>query len=579
MTGEVHVAHDGRRILVSNLLQREGGIAWYKVGRATRSDYTPDTLIEDARDYEWSPEGCTNCSYAAACSHNTNLLQQIPLLSKECRQIKDTPPREPLETTREKLHDVLQQCMESHENKIFVIKCDTGVGKTEELLNQELDGVCVAFDTHRLKQEAYDRLLEKGQTAYLWPDPPRLPAELKKQLERYYALGVGGTKAILEKALACVEVSNNSEWTAMIQEHLQALSDIHTVRSILTTHEKAFQLGNNSLIHTFVFDEDFIKTLIRIEEVRPQDVKAFKKKALDSHDENSAELVMHLKTVINAPAETNHSNTLQKYPSALVREILLQMPKSFESPIEALFCCAAFRKDHPGQDAKEIIYCINCKPLLEDRKYVILSATADEEIYRRLFGDRLEFIDISGTMLRGALICHTASSFSKSRISEDQAAFVKKVKGDMESLGFDGVITHKMCAEVRTDGLYLSGSDGTVPVLGTFGALQGLDVHGGRNIAVYGTPYPSEHVVRLWALLLGLAVDEDATDYVHRTVEWGEYELSVYTCFDTPDVQHLYLWLAQTEIVQAVGRARLVDNDCTVHVFAKLPVSGCALVE
>ena len=308
-------------------------------------------------------------------------------------------------------------------------------------------------------------------------------------------------------------------------------------------------------------------------------MKAFKKKALDSHDENSAELIMHLKTVLTAPTQTNYRNNIDKYPSALIRKILLQMPDSFDSPIEALFCCNAFRKDHAGQDAKETIYCINCKPLLGNRKYVILSATADERIYSRLFGDRLEFIDLSGTMLKGALVCHTASSFSKSRISEDKTAFVERVKGDMEKLGFEGVITHKSFAESIDGGLCLTGSGGTIPVLGTFGALQGLDWLGGRNIAVYGTPYPPEHVVRLWASLLGLDVDEDAIDYVHRTVEWGEYEVSVYTCFDTRNLQYLYLWLAHSDIVQAVGRARLVDNDCTVHVFAKLPVSGCVLVE
>ena len=36
---------------------------------------------------------------------------------------------------------------------------------------------------------------------------------------------------------------------------------------------------------------------------------------------------------------------------------------------------------------------------------------------------------------------------------------------------------------------------------------------------------------------------------------------------------------AHSEIMQAVGRARLVTSVCEVHVFAKLPVSGSVLAK
>ena len=85
--------------------------------------------------------------------------------------------------------------------------------------------------------------------------------------------------------------------------------------------------------------------------------------------------------------------------------------------------------------------------------------------------------------------------------------------------------------------------------------------------------------MKLWAALLGLNTDEDAYSFRERPVEWEEYEIDLPTCSEDRDLQRIYLWLAHSDIVQAVGRARLVDNDCTVHVFAKLPVSGCVLVE
>ena len=78
---------------------------------------------------------------------------------------------------------------------------------------------------------------------------------------------------------------------------------------------------------------------------------------------------------------------------------------------------------------------------------------------------------------------------------------------------------------------------------------------------------------------MGLNVDDDVFDFKERTVEWNEFEVNLPTCSEDKFLQRLYLWLAYSEIVQGVGRARLVNHDCVVHVFAKLPISGCVLAQ
>ena len=579
MSGEVHVGHHGRRILITNLRHAEGGIAWFEQGLSARNDYSSDSLIEDAARYQMKPEGCINCPHANGCDHKTNLLQQLPVRRRECRQIKPTPAREPVERTRERLREAIRHCMDSREHKLYVIKCDTGVGKTEELLNQDLGGVCVAFDTHRLKNEAYQRLRQKGRDAYLWPEPPPLPEELADRVQRCHAIGAGGTAEVYRLALETPAVYMDHEWDAAIQRHLQALAEVHIQSKVMATHEKAYQLQRNPCLHTFVFDEDFTKTLIRIDEVKIPDIETIRKMIGSSGDERYVPLDAHLKAVLRSPSRMTHKNTLENYPSALVQQLLLRTPKSFESPIEALFSCDAYRKDAADAESAERVFCITRQKLREDRKFVILSATADEQVYRMLFGDWLEFMDLSGTTLKGKLVCHTARSYSKQSIYSDPDAFAAKVQEDKTKYGFDGIITHKFCAQREKDGTFLKGSDGKVPVYGTFGGLQGLDSLGGTPVAVYGTPYPPEYVVKLWAAVLGLNMDEDGFDFAERAVEWNEFEIFVPTCSDDPDLQRLYLWLAHSEIVQAVGRARLVNNDCEVHVFAKLPVSGCVLAK
>lgn len=577
ITGAAHVGHHQRRILVTNLCHLEGGAAWYREGLAARTDYRPDSLLEDARFYRWKPEGCNSCPHCHECDHETNLLHQLSVKRRECRQVRQSPPGKTLQDTRARLREALANCMAAPENKVFVIKCDTGVGKTEELLRQNLDGVCLAFDTHRLKQEAHDRLRIRGQHAYLWPEPPPLPDVLSKKLQRDYALGLGGTIWVYREALRCPEVFSDQRRATAIEQYLEALREVHRQSCVFATHEKAYQLQRNPAIHTFVFDEDISKTLIRVDEVSPKDVEVFRGLIHGSTDAQVQALDPHLKAVLRAPTRVTIPQTHQDFSRSAIHQLLMRTPAPFSSPIEVLFTCRAFRKDAACPNSPESIFCISRQALREDKKYIILSATADEQVYRLLFGERLVFIDLSGTTLEGRLVCHTGKSFSKQCISSDLAGFAARVQEDQQRFGFEGIISHKFCAERREDGLFLSRTDGAVSVFGTFGGLQGLDSFGGRKIAVYGTPYPPEYVVKLWASALGLDIDEDEFVFEERDVEWGEYQLNVPTCSANPDVQRLHLWLAHSEIVQAVGRARLVSHDAEVHVFAKLPISGCRL--
>ena len=575
--GSRKLEHRERRLLLTNLLTLSGGEEWFCEGLSKRSDYTPDALIEDAKRYRMKPEGCAHCPYSDGCEHKTNLLQQIPLKKRECRRIGDAPKREPLDVTRNKLRFAIRNCMESDDNRIYVIKCDTGVGKTEALLEQDLEGVCVAFDTHRLKEEAHRRLLEKGQTAYLWPEPPPLPETLLKKAERLQKLGVGGTRRLYLAALEEPEVFLNAEWTVAIQEYLLALSEVHEQSSVVATHEKAYQLQHNGGIHTVVFDEDVTKTLVRVVELSIEDVRFFLEVLEKQDGAKYTRMADYLRGILKTPPKITVKPTPVPYPRRLLHKLLSKMPSSFNSPVEALFQCAACRIDSAGRGGAERIYCVTRQNLREDRKHIVLSATADEAIYRRLFGDRLEFVDLSGTELKGRLVCHTGRSFSKTSVMEDPAKFAAKVQKDMAELGFSGIITHKFCAEQMEGGVFLKHTGGTVPVYGTFGGLQGLDSFGGADIAVYGTPYPPEHAARLWAALLGLDVGEETVGFKEQSVEMDEFEVSVPVFSDNPEVRHLYLWMARSEIVQAVGRARLVSNDCTVHVFSRLPISGCEL--
>ncbi len=576
--GEEHIGHHGRRILLSNLRHIEGGVKWFQEGLAARDDYRSDSMLEDSARYHWQPEGCLNCPYDAECPHKTNLLQQIPPRKRECRQVLKMPVREPVEETRARLRNAIMNCLRSEENKIFVIKSDTGVGKTEIVLGQDLDNTCYAADTHRLKNEAIVRFRQKGKNAYLWPDPPRLPVALNNKLEHCYAVGSGGTSEVYRQALEEPEVFVDAEWSSAIQRYLQALSDVHKESRVFATHEKAYQLQANPQLRTFIFDEDFTKTLITITEVRIEDIQTARKLIREMDGEGYAAIDEKLKEVLHAASRITHENSATDYSATTLHSLLRRVPRGFVSPLEALFTCEAYRKDSSEPGTAESVFCIVRQRLREDRKFIVLSATADEMVYRMLFGDRLVFIDLTGTALQGKLFSHTKQSYSKQAIYLDVKSFAKNVMNDKKKFGFDGIITHKFCAGTIGDKTCLKESEGQIPVFATFGGLQGLDSFGGKNIAVYGTPYPPEFVVKLWAHVLGIRLDEDAYEFGERAIAWNEFEMNIPTYSADSRIQRLQIWLVASELAQAVGRARLVNHDCEVHVFAKIPVSGSALL-
>lgn len=151
---------------------------------------------------------------------------------------------------------------------------------------------------------------------------------------------------------------------------------------------------------------------------------------------------------------------------------------------------------------------------------------------------------------------------------------------DKVEYGFDGIITYKMMAEVGEGGKdYLKGSKGKVPILATFGALEGLDECGGRDIAIYGTPHLPPSAYHAYGHVLGMVSnDEKKHDYKHRLIERNGFEFYVGCISQNPELVELQLSLIEAELTQAVGRARLVNHANRVHLFSNFPLEGGKLV-
>ena len=88
-----------------------------------------------------------------------------------------------------------------------------------------------------------------------------------------------------------------------------------------------------------------------------------------------------------------------------------------------------------------------------------------------------------------------------------------------------------------------------------------------------------EHALKLLGHAVGVNMNGISFKFDPRTVRRHEIEISLGCLSDDQFVQALEFALVERDLAQAVGRARLLDNDVDVHVFSNYVISGGELWE
>jgi hypothetical protein len=117
-------------------------------------------------------------------------------------------------------------------------------------------------------------------------------------------------------------------------------------------------------------------------------------------------------------------------------------------------------------------------------------------------------------------------------------------------------------------------------VAATFGGLAGIDALGGKNMTVIGTPHWHPNAYLLLASALGVEIQ--AQDYEGLSacvVRRNGYEFVIMTYRSNLALREVQLHLIESDLIQAIGRARLVRNDCRVTVMSNFPIVGATFLE
>lgn len=506
------------------------------------------------------PYPCNSfCPYCRSCSHGKNILSTCKLKPHQIERVGDEEELFSLKEAHEDFEYNFYKAVESSKKAWHIIQAQTAIGKTQTILkllqnNPELK-VLIAVPTNKLKREVENRARDMG--IYLAASPSlheiaeKLPEDVWNCLETRFNAGkpvmpyiakVIQTKSAQKADQACRRI---------LKDYLKERDAFYGHEgSAVTTHRRiaSVDLSKYDLV---IIDEDYIFSTILADrstipilafrklrnKLPKNDVLREKTKRILKHERQSDFFILD---------EIDYDKGYDKVNSEInLREL-----------------CAAthFCRCEDGQNGKASIAFTKQSQLPSDVKYIMLSATASKEICAYCFGEEnVQFYACKKAELCGTINQYYEESMSRNHLKEHPERF-EQIKAWS---GCDHTITFKKYIQYCTDELY-------------FGNCVGSDTLKGEDIDVIGTPHQPEWIYKLFAFSLGLDTDGDLI--ANTIVEHNGYRFRFAT-FDNEWLRRIQFYVIETDLEQAVGRARLLRCDATVNVFSNFPLSQAILRE
>jgi hypothetical protein len=200
---------------------------------------------------------------------------------------------------------------------------------------------------------------------------------------------------------------------------------------------------------------------------------------------------------------------------------------------------------------------------------LIMSATLEEEICRKAFGDDIKFVDVGLAPLAGRVILHNEARMSFSRASMEANRESTLGLINQHELAGDVVLTFKeWAAHTKNPDLY-------------FGNLAGIDTLKGISTAVMGNPNLPSYCYVHMAAALGYDVFEQPhlNDMRYEVVTHGGFTSRMMT-MTTEILKSMQFYSLNSELVQAIGRSRpLREANVKVHVYSPFGIAGAVLAK
>lgn len=420
-------------------------------------------------------------------------------------------------------------------NKTTLILVPTALGKTEFLT--KVEKTACALPTHDLKDEVRERM--KVNHTFT-PNTIKFSDEnLQKRIDNFYRVGL--PKKAMELIHSIAENrgggSNCDVLTAtQYLGHLATCNDINS--SQLTTHKRL--LNSDDILHrTIIFDEDPLNTLVEIQKTKITELSK-----LYCMHQPMEEVINYLNTLEDGDHELP---SFKLIISNLIKDCY--DIRDINSNVFDFFNCKHFLLDDGT------IHYIIKKELPMDKKNIIMSATLSPNIYQKLYPNiQFDVLNIRNVTQKGRIIQYTGRSCSRTSLKRYGSEISEQV-GDKKVITFQ---KYRHLFKNADEQAY-------------FGNCSGYDHLNGQDIVVVGTPHRSMTQYFLLGKLMGVDFDSKNSPMKYQKVQYNGFEFMFY-CFDNEELRNIQLSLIESDLIQAIGRARTLRNDNVVEVYSNLPL-------
>ncbi|HYF75447.1 MAG TPA: hypothetical protein VD757_02565, partial [Candidatus Nitrosocosmicus sp.] len=452
-----------------------------------------------------------------------------------------------------------------------------------------LENTMIVVPTHKLLNEVAGKLEEHG-VEYVKagkrptvPDPDR-EAKINALTNR------GAYRAAREEIesyanhITYIKNKEQREFTVEEQavcDYINSQRELSNTQIILATHEKMLHIKNRS-IRTVIVDEDIMMdSVFNRGSINIKDIKQAIRLAVGIQDKAAREALIKTLESVKSIVEDSPMDIVMEMPiidmddkkQKEIDKLIASNYSSFEGNLIDFFNCDYYEKIE--DDTIKFNSNRAAKVFAADRKYIILSATASEKLYELLCPGRVRFNDIGLVASTGTISQYAKKSYSRYDYRQNSEKFIHEVKEKTKDLP---VITYKMLSNRRDINIAkIATEDGKDYPL-YFGATAGIDGLKGKDIAIVGTPHLTNDEYLLTARCLGLKPKLAEQMMEYQRIFRNGYEFWFFT-FEHEIMQEIQLWMIESELVQAVGRARALREDCEVIILSNLPLEVSNIID
>jgi hypothetical protein len=421
--------------------------------------------------------------------------------------------------------------------KIYLFSLPTAIGKTECYTETS---ATIALPTHDLKNEIGQRM----KIDYLkTPDPIAFENEsINRKIQYYYLIGL--PKKAMGILYHIINPKNSLLYTSdevkIAGKHLnELLESNNSLKAVLTTHKSAlFTVFEHD---TLIFDEDPLNSLLEIKKMEIPDLYTL---FLGSGKKEIKTICEHL--------ESSTVGELRATPTfAFDIDDLID---SLSSTGLATNVFEFFGSSYYIRTDNKTVHYVVKRNLPPDKKVIIMSATIPIYIYQKLYGSRVEVIDIRDVEQTGTITQYTKWSCSRHGLSRYVGTISEEV-GELPVITFNSFGKH---FKNPVKEMY-------------FGNCSGYDSLKGIDIAVVGTPHRNNIQYFLTAKILGVEFKTTDTTMSHQKIEYNGFRFK-FNCFDNEELRNIQLSFIESDLIQAVGRARTLRTSAHVDLYSSFPL-------